>query len=559
MTERIRSLQMNDGNRRWWALGAMCFALFMIMLDNTVVNVALPSIQRSLHASTSSLEWTVNAYTLSFAVLLVTGGRLGDLFGRRRMFLVGVTIFGLSSFMIALSQSDTWLIAFRALQGVGSGFMMPATLSIITNAFDAHERGRAIGTWAGVSAMALAIGPVVGGFLVEEVSWQSIFLLNVPVAAAAIAVTLFAVRESRDETAIREIDVSGVATLTIGLAALVLALVESNSWGWGSARVLALFAIALAALAAFVAIEPRRRAPMVDFAFFRERTFLGANVVAFIVSFVMFATFFSLALYMQDILRFSPLQTGVRFLPTTLCVMVAGPIAGRLTDRIGPRPLITGGLIAVSASMFWMTGITTHSSYGFLVVSFILQGIGIGFVMSPMSTAAMNAVDRTKAGVASGILSMTRMVGSTFGVAALGAIIATVGRSQLATRLPEVGSAQRGRLVDLLGSGASTTHTPPHVQTALNDTYVYALTKGLYAIAVLALGGALLAWLLVRARPVQAAQPPQSLAPAVAADAAGPTPSAAPVVAHRLAHAPEHARGPVRGRGHAPVGENVRA
>src|SRR5881398_3687543 len=226
MAERVRALKMTEENRRWWTLGAMCFALFMIMLDNTVVNVALPSIQRDLKASISSLEWTVNAYTLTFAVLLVTGGRLGDIFGRRRMFIFGVSVFGLSSLMIALSQSDTWLIAFRAVQGVGSGFMMPATLSIITNTFDAHERGRAIGTWAGVSAMALAIGPVVGGFLVEEVSWQSIFFLNVPVAAAAIGVTLFAVRESRDETAVREVDVPGVMTLTIGLAALVLALVK---------------------------------------------------------------------------------------------------------------------------------------------------------------------------------------------------------------------------------------------------------------------------------------------------------------------------------------------
>jgi len=496
MTERIRA-KMNDGNRRWWALGAMCFALFMIMLDNTVVNVALPSIQRSLHATTSSLEWTVQAYTLTFAVLLVTGGRLGDLFGRRRMFLFGVSVFAFSSFMIALSQSDTWLIAFRALQGVGSGFMMPATLSIITNAFPAHERGRAIGTWAGVSAMALAIGPVLGGFLVQEVSWQSIFLLNVPVAALAIVVTLFAVQESRDETATREVDVPGVATLTVGLTALVLALVKSNAWGWGSARVLALFGVALLALAAFVAIEPRRLAPMVEFGFFRSRAFLGANVVAFIVSFVMFATFFSLALYMQDVLGFTPLQTGLRFLPTTLCVMVSGPIAGRLADRIGSRPLMTAGLIGVSASMFWMTGITTHSSYGFLVVAFILQGLGIGFVMSPMSTAAMNAVDRTKAGVASGILSMTRMVGSTFGVAALGAIIATVGRSQLTTRLPHVGAGERSKLVDLLGSGGSTSHLPGGVQGALNETYVYALSKGLYAIGSLALLGALLAWVLM--------------------------------------------------------------
>jgi MFS family permease len=297
----------------------------------------------------------------------------------------------------------------------------------------------------------------------------------------------------------------------------VLALVKSNAWGWGSARVLGLFAISLVSLAAFFVIEPRRRAPMVDFAFFRSRNYFATNVVAFIVSFVMFATFFSLALYMQDILHFSPLQTGLRFLPTTIIVMFAGPISGRLTDRVGSRPLMTFGLLCVSASMFWMTGITTHSSYGFLVVSFALQGLGIGFVMSPMSTAAMNAVDRTKAGVASGVLNMTRMVGSTFGVAALGAIIATVGRSQLATRLPHVSPGTRTKLVDVLGSGASTTHLPAHVQGALNETYVYALSKGLYAIGGLALLGALLAWTLMRPR--GAAQP-------------APAPQAAPAPAH---------------------------
>jgi len=285
----------------------------------------------------------------------------------------------------------------------------------------------------------------------------------------------------------------------------VLGLVKSNTWGWSSTKVIALFAIALVGLVAFVLIEPRRRAPILDFTFFRSRTYFGANVVAFIVSFVMFATFFSLALYMQDILHFSPLQTGIRFLPTTICVMFAGPLSGRLADRVGSRPLMAAGLVSVAASMFWMTGITTHSSYGFLAVSFVLQGLGIGLVMSPMSTAAMNAVDRTKAGVASGILNMTRMIGSTFGVAALGAIIATVGRSQLATRLPHVAGASRTKLVDLLGSGASTTHLPAHVQSALNHTYVYALTKGLYGIGALALAGALLAWTLMGRSEVPAA------------------------------------------------------
>jgi EmrB/QacA subfamily drug resistance transporter len=501
MSASMRMPKINEDNRRWWTLGAMCFALFMIMLDNTVVNVALPSIQRGLHATTSSLEWTVNAYTLTFAVTLVTGGRLGDLFGRRRMFLFGVAVFGTSSFLIGLAQSDTWLIAFRAVQGIGSGFMMPATLSIITNTFDARERGRAIGTWAGVSAMALAIGPVVGGLLVQEVSWQSIFFLNVPVAIVAIAVTLLAARESRDETAIREVDVPGVATLTIALGALVLGLVQSNEWGWGSARVLGLFALALIALAGFVTIERRRRAPMVDFAFFRSRSFFGANVVAFIVSFAMFAMFFFLALYMQDVLRYSPLQAGVRFLPSTLMIMIIAPIAGRTADRIGPRPLMTGGLILVSFALFWMTGITTRSGYGFLSVSFVVMGIGMGLVMSPMSTAAMNSVDPAKAGVASGVLSMVRMVGSTFGVAVMGAIIATLGRGRLTTLLPHIGAGERTRLVNALGSGASGAGLPAHVQAALSQTYVYALSNALYVAGGISLLGALLAWVLVAAHP----------------------------------------------------------
>jgi EmrB/QacA subfamily drug resistance transporter len=496
-----RRLGITEQNRRWWTLGAMCFALFMIMLDNTVVNVALPSIQRGLHASTSSLEWTVNAYTLTFAVTLVTAGRLGDIFGRRRMFLIGVAVFGISSFVIGLAQSDVWLIAFRATQGVGSGFMMPATLSIITNTFDAHERGRAIGTWAGVSAMALAIGPVVGGLLVQEVSWQSIFFLNVPVAMLAIAVTLLAARESRDETAPREIDLPGVASLTIGLAALVLGLVQSNEWGWGSGRVIGLFALALLALGTFVAVERRRRAPMIDFAFFRARSFFGANVVAFIVSFAMLAMFFFLALYMQDVLHYSPLQAGVRFLPSTVVIMIVAPIAGRLADRIGSRPLMTLGLTLVSFSLFWLTGITTHSSYGYLSVAFIAMGFGMGFVMSPMSTAAMNSVDRTKAGVASGVLSMTRMVGGTFGVAVMGAIVATLGRSRLATLLPHASGGERARLVDALGSGATGAGLPPAVRAAANQTYVYALSNALYVAGGIALLGALLAWTLVAAHP----------------------------------------------------------
>ncbi len=506
--------RLTDENRRWWTLGAMCFALFMIMLDNTVVNVALPSIQRSLHTTTSALEWTVNAYTLTFAVMLVTGGRLGDLFGRRRMFLIGVAIFGASSFMIGLAQSDTWLVGFRAVQGIGSGFMMPATLSIITNTFDAHERGRAIGTWAGVSAMALAIGPVLGGFLAQDVSWQAIFFINVPIALLAIAVTLFAAHESRDETAAREIDIPGMATLTIGLAALVLALVESNSWGWGSPRVIGLFATTLVMLPAFAIIERRRRVPMVDFSFFRSRSFFGANVVAFIVSFAMLAMFFFLALYMQDILRYSPLQAGLRFLPSTVMVMIVAPIAGRAADRVGSRPLMSAGLFCVAVAMFLMTGITVHSDYELLLVAFLLMGLGMGLVMSPMSTVAMNSVDRTKAGVASGVLSMVRMIGGTFGVAVMGAIIGTLGRERLATLLPQVSTGERASLVNGLGSGATGSHLPLQVQVAMAHTYVYALSNALYVGCGLALLGSLLAWTLISGGPVQPALAEQPAATA---------------------------------------------
>src|SRR3954462_14394754 len=242
MTGRMR---ISEENRRWWTLAAMCFALFMVMLDNTVTNVALPSIQRSFDASLSALEWTINAYTLTFAVLLVTGGRLGDIFGRRKVFLIGVVIFAVASATIGFAPSEGFLVASRAVQGVGAALMMPATLSIITNAFPPQERGRAIGTWAGVSAIALARGPLLGGWLTEDVTWRAIFFINVPVAIVAIFVTLFAAEESRDETASRKVDLPGIAALTVGLTALVLALVEGNAWGWTSARILSLFALAI--------------------------------------------------------------------------------------------------------------------------------------------------------------------------------------------------------------------------------------------------------------------------------------------------------------------------
>ncbi len=382
MTGRLLAHQtrlINDENSKWWTLGAMCFALFMIMLDNTVVNVALPSIQRDLHASLSALLWTISAYTLTFAVLMVTGGRMGDIFGRRRMFLFGVAVFGASSLAIGLAPSDVVLVAFRAVQGVGAAFMMPATLSLITQAFPAEQRGTAIGTWAGVSALALAIGPVVGGLLTQDVSWRAIFFINPPIAIGAVAVTLFAARESRDETVGRTVDYAGIGSLTVGLTALVLALVESNTWHWGSTRVVGLFIVAVVALTSFVVIELRVRAPMLDFSFFRSRTSAGANVVAFLITFAMFAQFFFLTLYMQNVLHYSPLQTGVRFLPATVVIIIMGPLAGRLTDRVGSRPLMTLGLLLVASALLIQSRLTVHTRVWALVARLHPDGHGHGF------------------------------------------------------------------------------------------------------------------------------------------------------------------------------------
>jgi EmrB/QacA subfamily drug resistance transporter len=501
MSERLlahRHRLVTEENSKWWTLAAMCFALFMLMLDNTVVNVALPSIQRDLHASLSALQWTVSAYTLTLAVLMVTGGRLGDIFGRRKMFLFGVVVFGISSAVVGISLNDAVLVAFRAMQGVGAAFMMPATLSIITQAFPAHQRGTAIGTWAGVSALALAIGPVFGGFLTQDVSWRAIFFINPPIAVGAIAVTLFATKESRDETVDRTVDYAGIVTLTVGLTALILALIEGNNWHWGSPAITSLFLVAAFSLTAFVMVERRVRAPIVNFTFFRSRTFVGANLVGFFLTFAMFAQFFFLTLYMQNVLRFTPLEAGLRFVPATALVIVAGPVSGRLADRIGPRPLMVLGLLIISGALLIQSRLTIHTGYGLLLPGFIMMGLGMGLVISPMSTAGMNAVDRTKAGVAAGTLSMNRMIGGTFGVAVIGALVTAIGKSQIEQHLSQLSAPARTSIVNSLGGGAvALHHAPAGIVTTINEAFVTALSTGLTIGGLVALGAAMLAWILI--------------------------------------------------------------
>jgi EmrB/QacA subfamily drug resistance transporter len=499
---------ITDDNRKWWTLGAMCFALFMIMLDNTAVNVALPSIQKDLGATISGLEWTINGYTLSFAVLLATGGRLGDIFGRRRMFLVGVVVFAVTSATAGLAPDQTSLVISRVVQGVGAALMMPGTLSIITDAFPPEERGKAMGTWAGVSALALAVGPVLGGFLTEHVSWRAIFYINIPVAIGAVLATLFAVRESRDTSVGREVDYAGVAILTAGLTALILALVEGNAWGWSSPEIIALLVGAAVALPVFVFVENRVKAPMVQFDLLSDRNFLGAVVVAMVISFGMLGVFFFLALYMQDILHYSPLEAGVRFLPSTLMIVGVAPVAGRLSDRFGPRWLIAGGLVLVAASLFSFSRIAVDSTYLDLLPGFMLLGIGIAMTMSPMTSAAMNAVPVQKAGVASGVLSMFRMVGGSLGIAVTGAIFQGLVSSRLDSLLTGSGvsAAQQQSISDQLGGGSVPKVSGldaaqvKEVAAAGNEAFVYALSHAMTVSGFVALLGAVIGATAIRAK-----------------------------------------------------------
>jgi EmrB/QacA subfamily drug resistance transporter len=498
---------VTDENRKWWTLGAMCLALFMVMLDNTVVNVALPSIQRDLDTSISGLEWIVNGYTLSFAVLLAVGGRMGDIFGRRRMFVVGVVIFTISSGTAGLAPDSFALVASRVAQGVGAAFMMPGTLSIITDAFPPSERGKAIGTWAGVSALALAVGPVLGGFLTEQVSWRAIFYINLPVGVLAVLAATFVVRESRDTTVGRQVDLLGVGVLTVGLTALVLALIEGNAWGWGSTAVLGLVAFSVVSLAGFVLVEGRVRAPIIEFALFGSRNFIGSVTVAFIISFSMMGVFFFLALYMQNVLGYSALEAGIRFLPTTLVIMVASPLAGRLADRIGPRWPIVAGMVMIALSLYLFSLVEVGTTFSGLLPSFLILGLGIGLTMSPMSTAAMNSVHQSKAGVASGVLSMFRMIGGTFGVAALGALFQNQAKARLEQTLANspLEPGQKAELARQLSGGVPDVQGVPPDQlaaltTAAHDAFVYGLTHAMVLSVGVAVIGVVVAFVMIRGR-----------------------------------------------------------
>jgi EmrB/QacA subfamily drug resistance transporter len=459
----MRRRLLTAENRKWWTLAAVSFGLFMIMLDNTIVNVALPSIQRDLGAGLPQLEWIVSGYALTFAALMLTGGKLADLLGRRRIFVTGLAVFAGSSLACALAPSAGFLIGARVVQGVGAALMNPATLSIISATFPPRERGAAIGIWAGVSATALAIGPLVGGLLTEHVGWSSIFYLNVPIGIVAIAASLVLIDESRDTSEGQRPNLPDLLSSGVGLFALTYGLIEANTYGWASGRIVGAFALAAVALVAFVLLERRQRAPMLDLGLFRNGTFAGANLVLLLVALAMFGVFFFLSLYMQNILGYSPLEAGATFLPMTGLIIFIAPLAGRLSDRLGSRWLLTGGMALIAVQLLYFSRLGVHEDFWSLVPGMLLGGVGMAAVMAPASAAALSGVSVEKAGVGSAVLNSSRQLGGSIGVALMGAIM-----------LHEIGGRR----------------TP--------EAFVHGLSVALQVGAAIAIAGALVALVAVR-------------------------------------------------------------
>jgi EmrB/QacA subfamily drug resistance transporter len=407
---------------KWWTLLVVCLSIFMLLLDITIVNVALPDIQRDLGSSFEDLQWVVDAYALALAALLLASGSLADLLGRRRVFLVGIVLFSAASLLCGLSTSPSMLNAARGLQGIGGAMMFATSLALIAQEFEPHERGTAFGIWGATTGFAVAVGPLIGGVLTDGFGWEWIFLVNVPIGLVTAAITAARVPESeRDSTA--RIDWPGLVTFSSGLFCLVYALIRGNDDGWGSAKIVSLLTTAALLLAIFVTVELRRDQPMLDLRLFNIPTFTGAQIVAFSLHASMFSMFLYITLYMQNVLRYSPLETGVRFLPISVLSFIVAPLAGKLAERFPIRVFLGTGLTLVGVGLLLMSGIDPGDGWTTLLGGFILGGIGIGCVNPPLATTAIGVVEPRRGGVASGINSTFRQVGTAVGIAGLGAIL----------------------------------------------------------------------------------------------------------------------------------------
>lgn len=411
--------------RRWWTLLVLCLSLMVITLDNTILNVALPTLVKDLGATNSQLQWIVDGYTLVFAGLLLTAGTIGDRFGRKGALQVGLLIFAAGSALSALATDPWHLIATRSIMGIGGAFIMPSTLSILTNVFEGKERGRAIGVWAGVAGLGVAIGPVAGGYLVDHVGWEAIFLVNLPIVLLALVAGFFLVPTSKDPTHAK-VDVPGALLSIVALSTLVYGLIEAPAEGWTHWSILAAFGVAIVAFVLFAVRELHTDHPMLDISFFSNPRFTAASVAVSLVFFAMFGYSFLLTQYLQFVLDYSPSGAGLAMLPFALAMMITAPTSARIVERLGTKIVVTSGLSLVAISMLLQMQLTPESDYGSIVWRMMLLAVGMGLTMAPATESIMGSLPLSKAGVGSAMNDTTRQVGGTLGVAIIGSVLSSV-------------------------------------------------------------------------------------------------------------------------------------
>ncbi len=499
---------LNESNRKWWVLIGTSGGLFVLMLDSTVVALALPSIQADLNASTDQLQWILNAYLLAIAATVVTAGRFGDIFGRRRVFLIGFGLFGLGSLLCAGAWNADVLIAGRVVMALGAASMLPLSLALVTYVFPADEQARAIGIWTAISSIALGIGPLVGGIL-SDIDWRLIFLVNLPVVVISIAVVRATAKEIRDETTEPRIDWPGLIALTTGLLAVVFALVNADNWGWTSVPTIGLIAAGLVLLAAFWRIEHRVSSPIVDFSLFRNRPYLGATAAAFGIVAVYWTLMFFEPQYLQNILGYSAIEAGLLILPITLPMIFISPFSGRMVETFGARAAMTTGMALGVAGLVILTRIDESSGYGILFPGLLLVGLAFALVYAPMSAAAMAAMPEAKAGIASSGLAMNRILAGAIGLAVVGAAFQSLLRDRLDQDLSagnvNLDDSQRQQ-IDALVAGSQeareaiskdSTSTADQVEAIASDAFTYALGNSIWVLVGVAGLCTVLTWWLV--------------------------------------------------------------
>ncbi len=494
--------------RRWWILAVLCFSLLVIVLDNSILNVAIPTIIRDLDASNSQLQWIVDSYTLVFAGLLLSAGALGDRFGRRPALQIGFVIFGLGSVISAIATSANQLIGTRAVMGVGGALIMPATLSIITNVFPPEERGRAIGVWAGVAGLGAALGPLTGGFLVEHFYWGSVFLVNIPIVVIGLIAGFFLIPNSKDPAAPR-LDVVGALLSIVGLTALLFAIIEAPTHGWGEPRILGSLVAGVVLLIAFVLWERRSIHPMLDVSFFRNPRFSAASGSITVVFFSMFGSIFLLTQYFQFVLGYTPLQTGIRMLPFAATMMVFAPTSPRIVERIGTKVTVTIGLSLVTLGLVSMSTLRVDSAYVDVAWRLVVMAAGMGLTMAPATDSVMGSLPLAKAGVGSAVNDTTRQVGGALGVAVIGSVLASTYGGKVDDFLTGLGAPDAAveAATSSLGGAAQVAvdpRVPAEVGAQLmdiaNQGFVDAMHRGVLVAALATALGAVMAFVFLPAR-----------------------------------------------------------